>query len=48
MVEFLYNLKVGKIFLSLLKPRNHQGEIIMLDKVNNIAIKNNKNIHTFF
>ena len=48
MEEFLYNLKVGKIFLLQLKSRNHQGEILMLDRVNNITIKNNKNIHTFF
>ena len=48
MEEFLYNLKVGKIFLLQLKSRNHQGEILMLDSVNNITIKNNKNIHTFF
>lgn len=46
--EFLYNLKVGKIFLLQLKSRNQQREIIMLDKVNNITVKNNKNIHTFF
>lgn len=48
MEEFLYKVKVGKIFLLQLKSRNHQGEIIMLDKVNNITIKNNKNTHTFF
>ena len=48
MEEFLYKVKVGKIFLLQLKSRNHQGEIITLDKINNVTIKNNKNIHTFF
>lgn len=48
MEEFLYKVKVGKIFLLQLKSRNHQGEVIMLDKINNVTIKNNKNIHTFF